>query len=146
MDMNTSGINQSQTMIHSVEKAKEAVRRVFCSYSGSLAIRFWNGETVDFIPLMPSHTGGDTVVRFRAANVIYIQDFYRNFGYPFSAHPDRFASWRCSATPCASRKLISMGWWMLKATSSPSWNRRNICSRFRSRRRRDFPCWPLRSC
>ena len=44
-----------------------------------------NGETVDFIPMMPSHTAGDTVVRFREANVIYIEDFYRNFGYPFAA-------------------------------------------------------------
>ena len=44
-----------------------------------------NGEIVDFIPMMPSHTGGDTVVRFRNANVIYIEDFYRNFGFPFAA-------------------------------------------------------------
>jgi cyclase len=44
-----------------------------------------NGEIVDFIPMMPSHTAGDTVVRFRKANVIYIEDFYRNFGYPFAA-------------------------------------------------------------
>jgi len=44
-----------------------------------------NGETVDFIPMMPSHTAGDTVVRFRNANVMYIEDFYRNFGYPFAA-------------------------------------------------------------
>jgi len=43
-----------------------------------------NGDTIDFIPMMPSHMGGDTVVRFRVANVIYIQDFYRNFGYPFA--------------------------------------------------------------
>ena len=43
-----------------------------------------NGETVDFIPMMPSHTAGDTIVRFRKANVIYIEDFYRNFGYPFA--------------------------------------------------------------
>jgi len=43
-----------------------------------------NGETVDFIPMMPSHTAGDTIVRFRNANVIYIEDFYRNFGYPFA--------------------------------------------------------------
>jgi cyclase len=33
---------------------------------------------------MPSHTAGDTIVRFRNANVIYIEDFYRNFGYPFA--------------------------------------------------------------
>ncbi len=43
-----------------------------------------NGETVDFIPMMPSHTAGDTIVRFRKANIIYIEDFYRNFGYPFA--------------------------------------------------------------
>ncbi|HTS46842.1 MAG TPA: MBL fold metallo-hydrolase [Bryobacteraceae bacterium] len=43
-----------------------------------------NGETVDFIPMMPSHTAGDTIVRFNEANVIYIEDFYRNFGYPFA--------------------------------------------------------------
>ncbi|HUA82232.1 MAG TPA: MBL fold metallo-hydrolase [Bryobacteraceae bacterium] len=43
-----------------------------------------DGETVDFIPMMPSHTAGDTIVRFRRANVIYIEDFYRNFGYPFA--------------------------------------------------------------
>ena len=43
-----------------------------------------NGEIVDFIPVMPSHTAGDTVVRFRKANAIYIEDFYRNFGYPFA--------------------------------------------------------------
>jgi glyoxylase-like metal-dependent hydrolase (beta-lactamase superfamily II) len=43
-----------------------------------------NGETVDFIPMMPSHMGGDSVIRFQKANVIYIEDFYRNFGYPFA--------------------------------------------------------------
>jgi cyclase len=43
-----------------------------------------NGENVDFIPMMPSHTAGDTIVRFNKANVIYIEDFYRNFGYPFA--------------------------------------------------------------
>lgn len=43
-----------------------------------------DGETVDLIPMMPSHMAGDTVVRFEKANVIYIEDFYRNFGYPFA--------------------------------------------------------------
>jgi cyclase len=42
------------------------------------------GETADFIPMMPSHTAGDTIVRFNKANAIYIEDFYRNFGYPFA--------------------------------------------------------------
>jgi len=52
---------------------------------GDPAVSFtMNGETVDFIPMMPSHTAGDTIVRFRNANVIYIEDFYRNFGYPFA--------------------------------------------------------------
>jgi cyclase len=43
-----------------------------------------DGETVDFIPMMPSHTAGDTIVHFHNANAIYIEDFYRNFGYPFA--------------------------------------------------------------
>src|SRR6476660_461163 len=52
---------------------------------GKPAVTFdMNGETVDFIPMMPSHTAGDTIVRFRKADVIYIEDFYRNFGYPFA--------------------------------------------------------------
>jgi cyclase len=52
---------------------------------GEPAVTFYmNGEIVDFIPMMPSHTAGDTIVRFRKANVIYIEDFYRNFGYPFA--------------------------------------------------------------
>ncbi len=53
--------------------------------SGQPAVTFnMNDETVDFIPMMPSHTAGDTIVRFRKANAIYIEDFYRNFGYPFA--------------------------------------------------------------
>jgi cyclase len=53
--------------------------------SGQPAVTFtMNGETVDFVPMMPSHTAGDTIVRFRNADVIYIEDFYRNFGYPFA--------------------------------------------------------------
>jgi hypothetical protein len=52
---------------------------------GQPAVTFnMNGETVDVIPMMPSHTAGDTIVRFRQANAIYIEDFYRNFGYPFA--------------------------------------------------------------
>ncbi|HTS75212.1 MAG TPA: MBL fold metallo-hydrolase [Bryobacteraceae bacterium] len=51
--------------------------------SPALTIRM-DGEIVDFIPMMPSHTAGDTIVRFRNANAIYIEDFYRNFGYPFA--------------------------------------------------------------
>jgi cyclase len=52
---------------------------------GRPAVTFdMNGETVDFVPMMPSHTAGDTIVRFRKADVIYIEDFYRNFGYPYA--------------------------------------------------------------
>jgi cyclase len=55
------------------------------STSGQPAVTLYmNGEIVDFIAMMPSHTAGDTIVRFRNANVIYIEDFYRNFGYPFA--------------------------------------------------------------
>jgi cyclase len=52
---------------------------------GKPAVRIsMNGEMVDFIPMMPSHLGGDTIIKFEKANVIYIEDFYRNFGYPFA--------------------------------------------------------------
>jgi cyclase len=42
-----------------------------------------NGEVVDFIPIRAAHTGGDTNIKFENANVLFIGDFYRNYGYPF---------------------------------------------------------------
>jgi cyclase len=42
-----------------------------------------DGEVVDLIPVAPSHTDGDTIVRFENADVMMIGDFYRNYGYPF---------------------------------------------------------------
>jgi glyoxylase-like metal-dependent hydrolase (beta-lactamase superfamily II) len=42
-----------------------------------------NGEVVDFIPIRAAHTGGDTNIKFETANVLFIGDFYRNYGYPF---------------------------------------------------------------
>jgi len=42
-----------------------------------------NDEVVDFIPNQSRHTGGDTTSSSRKANVLFIGDFYRNYGYPF---------------------------------------------------------------
>jgi len=42
-----------------------------------------NGEIVQFIPIRAAHTGGDTNIKFENANVLFIGDFYRNYGYPF---------------------------------------------------------------
>ena len=42
-----------------------------------------NDEVVDFIPIRAAHTGGDTNIKFEKANVLFIGDFYRNYGYPF---------------------------------------------------------------
>jgi glyoxylase-like metal-dependent hydrolase (beta-lactamase superfamily II) len=42
-----------------------------------------NGEIVDFIPIRAAHTGGDTNIKFEKANVLFIGDFYRNYGFPF---------------------------------------------------------------
>jgi cyclase len=62
-----------------------ATYRYAAATPGEPAVTFtMNGETVDFIPMMPSHTAGDTIVRFRKANAIYIEDFYRNCGCPFA--------------------------------------------------------------
>src|SRR5438477_3384949 len=42
-----------------------------------------NEEVVDLIPIRAAHTGGDTNIKFEKANVLFIGDFYRNYGYPF---------------------------------------------------------------
>src|SRR5436309_5363357 len=42
-----------------------------------------NGEVVDFIPIRAARTDGDTNIKFEKANVLFIGDFYRNYGYPF---------------------------------------------------------------
>jgi cyclase len=44
---------------------------------------YMNDEVVDFIPIRAAHTGGDTNIKFEKANVLFIGDFYRNYGYPF---------------------------------------------------------------
>src|SRR3977135_1870636 len=42
-----------------------------------------NDQVVDFIPIRAAHTDGDTNIKFERANVLFIGDFYRNYGYPF---------------------------------------------------------------
>ena len=44
---------------------------------------YMNDEIVDLIPIRAAHTGGDTNIKFEKANVVFIGDFYRNYGYPF---------------------------------------------------------------
>jgi cyclase len=42
-----------------------------------------NGEIVHFIPIRAAHTSGDTNIKFEKANLLFIGDFYRNYGYPY---------------------------------------------------------------
>ena len=44
---------------------------------------YFDGETIDLLPVIPSHTNGDLMVRFEKEDIIMIGDFYRNYGYPF---------------------------------------------------------------
>jgi cyclase len=44
---------------------------------------YMNDEIVHFIPIRAAHTGGDTNIKFEKANLLFIGDFYRNYGYPF---------------------------------------------------------------
>jgi glyoxylase-like metal-dependent hydrolase (beta-lactamase superfamily II) len=44
---------------------------------------FATQDAIDFIPIRAAHTGGDTNIKFEKANVLFIGDFYRNYGYPF---------------------------------------------------------------
>jgi cyclase len=51
------------------------------TYAGPLIFHM-NGEDVDVIPIPRAHTDGDTIVRFRNADVIMTGDFYRSIQYP----------------------------------------------------------------
>jgi cyclase len=42
-----------------------------------------NNEVAHLIPIRAAHTGGDTNIKFERANVLFIGDFYRNYGYPY---------------------------------------------------------------
>lgn len=42
-----------------------------------------NDEIVQLIPIRAAHTSGDTNIKFEKANLLFIGDFYRNYGYPF---------------------------------------------------------------
>ena len=44
---------------------------------------YMNNEVVQFIPIRAAHTSGDTNIKFEKTNVLFIGDFYRNYGYPF---------------------------------------------------------------
>ncbi len=63
------------------------------TYDGKSTIKvYFDGETVDLIPVNNAHTNGDTMVEFEQEDVIMIGDFYRNYGYPFvdQAHGGSF--------------------------------------------------------
>ena len=51
------------------------------TYEGPLKFHM-DGEEVDAIPVPRAHTDGDTMLRFRAADVVMCGDFYRAVGYP----------------------------------------------------------------
>jgi cyclase len=54
------------------------------TYDGKSTVRFYfDGETIDLIPVNTAHTNGDTMIEFEQEDVIMIGDFYRNYGYPF---------------------------------------------------------------
>ena len=42
-----------------------------------------NDEIVHLIPIRAAHTNGDTNIKFEKANLLFIGDFYRNYGYPY---------------------------------------------------------------
>ena len=46
---------------------------------------YFNGETVQLVPLNPAHTDGDTAVKFDRADVLMTGDVYRSAGFPAAA-------------------------------------------------------------
>ena len=51
------------------------------TYRGQVTFHM-NGEVVEAIPIPRAHTGGDTLVRFRNADLLMVGDFFRLSGYP----------------------------------------------------------------
>ena len=43
---------------------------------------YLNGETVQIVPLAPSHTDGDTAIKFTNADVLATGDVFRSVGFP----------------------------------------------------------------
>lgn len=52
------------------------------TYADTLTLHL-NGEEIELIHLPPAHTDGDTLVRFRAANVLHLGDTCFNGMYPY---------------------------------------------------------------
>lgn len=44
---------------------------------------YWNGQEIDIVHVGPAHTDGDSIVRFRPANVIHAGDVFFSGRYPF---------------------------------------------------------------
>jgi cyclase len=54
------------------------------TYDGRSTVKiYFEGETIDLVPVSNAHTDGDTMIEFEQEDVIMIGDFYRNYGYPF---------------------------------------------------------------
>jgi cyclase len=51
------------------------------TYTQPMTIYF-NGETVQIVPLPPAHTDGDTAVKFTTADVLSTGDVFRSVGFP----------------------------------------------------------------
>jgi glyoxylase-like metal-dependent hydrolase (beta-lactamase superfamily II) len=51
------------------------------TYAGPVTFHM-DGEEVNLIPIPRAHTDGDTLIRFRNADVIMTGDFYRSVQYP----------------------------------------------------------------
>ncbi len=51
------------------------------TYDGPVTIHV-NGEDVQLIPIRAAHTDGDTLIRFPAADVLAVGDYFRSVGYP----------------------------------------------------------------
>ena len=62
----------------------DSARLPVLTYDGHSTVKlYFDGETIDLIPVVAAHTDGDTMIRFEEEDVIMIGDFYRNYGYPF---------------------------------------------------------------
>jgi len=72
-------------VIGSAASDKDPARLPTVTYGSKGTVKIYlNGEVIDLIPVVTSHTNGDSMIKFEHEDVIMIGDFYRNYGYPFT--------------------------------------------------------------
>jgi glyoxylase-like metal-dependent hydrolase (beta-lactamase superfamily II) len=75
-------LSRDQTLMGEVQKALPSEARPRLTFSDEIQL-VWNSETVRVLALPGGHTGGDSIVLFEKANVLFIGDLVFQGQFPF---------------------------------------------------------------